>query len=409
MNPIKYLITIFLLVLNTSCITDIVIDTHPVTKNAPSHLNPVNLSAGIYFSPEFKNYKHIRRFSDFRYIAPVGSSSYDMLKTTFSHLFTKATEIDEATFHGLKKHNFDVLIEPNIESYHFMLGFDKRSIHHSILYRFNISSADHTPTRIWRVHGLADLPLKPFQVVWSHTKNDLDNARSTIYQQTAEVFSQFSKTGSAKPYTKFSIKPDNFSIDITAQQSYQLVTESDTIFSTSNNDIETLNQQGIIVIHASIHNKSNKALVFQGYNTRLVFDASRQIALSDASLVAIRTSYPRLRFRQPNNLDDIFPSLISQKKQTLSANSSFNTYVERLRSLQPRKIILPAQSHYKAVFYFMPVAGTKAHNLAKLKLWFYDYENLTSTPVLTDIRDFSFSGTPVIHQPENINSDEVFF
>jgi len=113
----------------------------------------VPVRAGIYYSPEFRNYQYKASRGGDQWDFPLGSASVTLFNQAFNTLF-KSTESVASRPPLSGKQELSVVIEPKIDAFEFGLPFLKTGSYTAeITYRFTLYSLKGDPFASWTVKG----------------------------------------------------------------------------------------------------------------------------------------------------------------------------------------------------------------------------------------------------------------
>ena len=122
-------------------------ETIPQTERVP-------LKLGIYYSPDFRNYKYVGSRGGDKWEFPLGNTSISLFDRVFSDMFTSARNVDSLPPFSGPQAKLDAVLEPKIESFDFALPFLKTGDYTAeITYRFTLYSLSGDQIASWTVRG----------------------------------------------------------------------------------------------------------------------------------------------------------------------------------------------------------------------------------------------------------------
>lgn len=118
----------------------------------PPAVERIPLKVGVYYSPEFRNYKHEGSRGGDRWDFPLGSASVSLFDRVFPETFISTMTVESRPpLSGIK---LDAVIEPKIEGFDFGIPFLKTGTYTAeITYRFTLYSLKGDPVASWTVRG----------------------------------------------------------------------------------------------------------------------------------------------------------------------------------------------------------------------------------------------------------------
>jgi hypothetical protein len=120
----------------------------------PPAVGKIPLNVGVYYSPEFRNYKHEGARGGDRWEFPLGSASVSLFDRVFSETFISTMTVESRP--PLSGSKLDAVIEPRIEAFDFNIPYLKTGTYTAeITYRFTIHSIKGDPVTSWTVQGSA--------------------------------------------------------------------------------------------------------------------------------------------------------------------------------------------------------------------------------------------------------------
>ncbi len=126
------------------------------TVQNPPSVAQVPLTVGIYYSPEFQAYKHVRTQATSSFVVPLGQPSVRLFDQVFAMMFEKVEPVSSRPPLSAAGPHLAAVIEPRIEEFHF----DSPQIacfgpfYAKVTYRFTLYSLEGTPVVSWTVTGV---------------------------------------------------------------------------------------------------------------------------------------------------------------------------------------------------------------------------------------------------------------
>jgi hypothetical protein len=122
----------------------------------------VPLRLGVYYSPDFRNYRYVGSRGGDRWDFPLGSSSTRLFDRVFADMFISAQSMGSRPPLSGSKGKLDAVLEPNIESFDFTIPYLKTGAYTAeITYRFTLYAMNGEPLASWTVRGFASKHGKP--------------------------------------------------------------------------------------------------------------------------------------------------------------------------------------------------------------------------------------------------------
>ena len=98
------------------------------TMEAPPTTERVPLRLGVYYSPDFRNYRYVGSRGGDRWDFPLGTTSTRLLDRVFADMFTSAQTVGSCPPFSGSQGKLDAVLEPKIESFDFTLPFLKTGL-----------------------------------------------------------------------------------------------------------------------------------------------------------------------------------------------------------------------------------------------------------------------------------------
>jgi hypothetical protein len=146
---VSFLLLVFLIIFGCTHAIPLkgTMETIPVTERVP-------LELGIYYSPDFRNYKHVGSRGGDKWDFPLGNTSVVLFDRVFSGMFASARSVDSLPPFSAPQGKLDAVLEPKIESFDFALPFLKTGAYTAeITYRFTLYSLSGDQIASWTVRG----------------------------------------------------------------------------------------------------------------------------------------------------------------------------------------------------------------------------------------------------------------
>jgi len=125
------------------------------TIDRPPSVTPVPLAVGVYYSPEFRAYEHVRVRQKMRFVAPFGQASVALFDRVLPMIFEGVVPVASPPPLGEGGPKLAAVIEPKIEAFDFdwpvVLAFGAYTA--EVTYRFTLYSPEGNPFASWTVRG----------------------------------------------------------------------------------------------------------------------------------------------------------------------------------------------------------------------------------------------------------------
>jgi hypothetical protein len=146
---VSFLLLVFLIIFGCTHAIPMkgTMETTPTTERVP-------LKLGVYYSPDFRNYKYVGSRGGDGWEFPLGNTSVSLFDRVFSDMFTSARSVDSLPPFSAPQPKLDAVLEPKIESFDFALPFLKTGAYTAeITYRFTLYSLRGDQIASWTVRG----------------------------------------------------------------------------------------------------------------------------------------------------------------------------------------------------------------------------------------------------------------
>lgn len=129
------------------------------TLEQPPAVRQVPIAVGVYYSPEFREYRHVGSRMGDRWDFAVGPASVTLLDRALSMIFESVVPVAGRPPLAGGPGTLAGVIEPAIEEFDFSLPFLKTGTYSAeIAYRFTVFSPGGEPVAAWSVRGRGDKP-----------------------------------------------------------------------------------------------------------------------------------------------------------------------------------------------------------------------------------------------------------
>ncbi len=110
---------------------------------------PLEYRVGVYYSPEFRKYRHIDSDSNVQF--ELGSRQTNLFSRVFSAMFAQADRVEDPAVEGAVTGNFDLILMPVLEEYAFLSPKDTANQFYavSIKYHIRVFSAEKVLVGYW--------------------------------------------------------------------------------------------------------------------------------------------------------------------------------------------------------------------------------------------------------------------
>lgn len=128
---------------------------HPTLEGLPE-VKKSPLHAGVYYSPQFAAYEHVRKSGNIAVHMAMGAASMPYFDALFSRVFERTTRVETLSAEALEKKGVDVVVAPSIEHFDFPVGLEPYSERYGVVYRITLYTPRGVPAASWLVRGTAD-------------------------------------------------------------------------------------------------------------------------------------------------------------------------------------------------------------------------------------------------------------
>jgi hypothetical protein len=130
-------------------------DVHPALEGLPE-VRKSPLHAGVYYSPQFAAYEHVRKNGSIAVHVRIGAASVQYFDALLPRVFEKTSRVETLSGDELAKKGVDVVISPSIEHFDFPMGLEPYSPQYGVAYRMTLLTPSGVPAASWVVTGTAD-------------------------------------------------------------------------------------------------------------------------------------------------------------------------------------------------------------------------------------------------------------
>ena len=373
------------------------LDLEPVLDKLPE-VEQAPVTVGIYYSPEFASYEHIRTSGSHVYVAPVGERSAAMLDEIFPRIFAKVVKLDMPPTSAKPKSEVDWVIEPAVEAVDFRLGFDSDSDRYSLTYRFTVYSKEGFPVSSWTVLGKGK---STSFAVYNHISVDMEDAAAKILRKFQAAYADGKPpmvpprslanhgnsgkaplAGAVSVNAELNMEPE-WLRDILAPPENTAKTDDDP----ARKEQARKNETGIIPVWITVKNLSERTIQVKEPNFRLVLPNGRRIAPAGANAV-------QSQLESPDHTGALVGGLLGLII-TIASNSEEDRLkrLDQFRELRFGEQTLVGGYTAQGLAYFIPAKGTPAFNEARLSLWLEDSESSNGVEYSLALKDIAYQGS----------------
>lgn len=131
------------------------LEATPVLDGLPQ-VNKSQLHAGLYYSPQFASYAHVRRYGEGEYHMHIGPASARYFDQLLPRVFAKVSRVEKLAADELAKKGVDVVVVPSLEHFDFPLGLEPYSERFGVAYRITLYTPLGVPLSSWVIYGTKD-------------------------------------------------------------------------------------------------------------------------------------------------------------------------------------------------------------------------------------------------------------
>ena len=234
------------------------LDGLPEATRAPLH-------AGVYYSPEFASYEHVRKKGNSIFHMHIGEASVGYFDQLLPRVFEKTTRVDTLAPDELAKKGVDLVVVPSLEHFDFPLGFEPYSERLGVAYRTTLCTPQGVPVSSWIVYGSAD----HWKMFGGHIEAYMQQAGAKF----ARSFESESRAGLAAIAAARRIAPPP--IDVAALQLSARHTEPASLAADAR---EELRKEGFVFVEFSASAKLATPVVVRASDMQLRLKDGRTIA-----------------------------------------------------------------------------------------------------------------------------------
>lgn len=143
---------------------------------------PEPVTVGLYFSPEFSDATYSRLLGPHRWTFAIGRDSAATFDAVAARAFEKVVRIDALPPYATDAVPVDVIIEPELEAFHFKAGMERDSPEHAIRYRLHLYTKEGTPLETRSVTGKR-VPTQPHFTVFAEVDEHMEDAAAKLLQE----------------------------------------------------------------------------------------------------------------------------------------------------------------------------------------------------------------------------------
>lgn len=156
MIRVPSLIAAMSLALLAGCATTMTFEPKPSIESLPAVTKKIPLHAGVFYSQEFSQYRHVRMSGKHTVVVPIGAASIRYFDELLPRVFEKTSRITDASSETLSANGIDVVVSVSLEHYDFPLGLAPYSEQYSVAYRTTFTTAAGVPIASRVVTGTAN-------------------------------------------------------------------------------------------------------------------------------------------------------------------------------------------------------------------------------------------------------------
>lgn len=361
-----FLLMTFFGFLTGGCTFTHTLHAEPSYDKLPS-VEKIPVTAGVYYSPQFKAYSHTRIFGPHKYVAPIGADSVSIFNKILPLVFEKVTQVNSVPPYRANAPNVDLVLEPVIEHFNFLLGTDSLSEDKSILYRFTLYNLDGSPIDSWSIRGQPENESR-WTTPFGHIDNDVEDA-------IVKFMNRFSADKLFRTEISKALKKDH-NKQLTQNQSLQeaIVRATPVLENIQVGDeTKVLNDYGVVVIDLVIENVSDKSITADVSTFRLDISEGNKIAPSDTSAL-----FSRLEKRSySGDVTSFFLGPIISTAVVVAEEAHKDTIQKNIKAQLDQKLMVsnisvaPRQK-VSGLLLFVPPIEIGSFSKAKLSLWLKD-------------------------------------
>lgn len=338
------------------------------------------LTVGMYYSPEIRTATYARLSGPHRYIFPVGKDSVALFDRLTAMAFHTVVRIDSLPPFTANIPAADMIIEPEIEAFHFRTGLESDAPEHSIRYRLHFYTNEGIPWGTRSVTG-KQIPLKQHLTVFSEVDDNMEDAAGKILQELHRL-----PDPTAAPRVPSTAAAADYGLSVIAEPVHDRLQLMDNVS-------VPLTEAGIIAVTVTVRNTGERPLSISEANMRLVLPGGRTIGSSGPSGIPSR-------LEQRSYAGDIASGGLGAPIGVLiylAQSSEQNEKRLKLLDALARKgfgerLLAPAEQA-RGIVYFMPAPGTPPFTSAELSLWGFDAETGAARQARSALMALQFGAT----------------
>jgi hypothetical protein len=249
------------------------IEPKPTAEGLPE-VRKSPLHAGVYYSPQFATYDHVRVNGNVHAHVHLGPASVGYFDQLLARLFEKTSRVETLAADELAGKGVDVVVAPSLEHFDSPIGLEPYSERFGVAYRITLYTPGGVPASSWVVNGSVD----HWGMIGGHLEAYIQKAGTEFVQ----TFEQESAPGLAAIAASRQRAPQR--IDVAALRLSARRTE---LVSVDAKAREQLRKTGFVFVEVSATPKTAKPVLVRASDMRLRLKDGRVIDASPPSALLV--------------------------------------------------------------------------------------------------------------------------
>jgi hypothetical protein len=363
------------------------IKAKPSLKKLPQ-TEKLPLKVGVYYSTEFSTYEQLRVNGPHKFVFPIGAASVDLFNNVLPQVFQDVSRVYSLPPFTQREYNFlDVVIEPQIEHFHFHLGMESHTDMHCIIYQFVLYTLDGAPVSTWKITGKGDFSQWDAPV-WAHVNRDLDDAAKKFmvtFKESSGIDKIFVENTNQMLSGDMpcSLSQDDITIDAS---SYPIT------FRMKNNKTVSFTDVGIIPIKVSITNNGTAPVFLNVPSVRLYLN--NEMSIPPAAVSSIFQNFDIRGYGSDAAAAFLGPlvGVAVMMAEESDDNKKRRLLQNQLKEIALRSTTLKKGQSIEGVISFIPAEDTPSFSDAEVSVWLLD-KNLKGVNLRKPITNIRYKDT----------------
>lgn len=357
------ILVIFAFTLVSGCTFTHNIDIKPNLSLLPklSEVNKSEISAGIYYSPQFVDEKITHVNGEHIFVAPIGTASVQYFDDLFSRIFSKTTRISHLDPNEINDKGIDIVIAPTLGQLDFkMQSFQADKDWHITSYRITLYNKQAVPVASWIVSGKN--ALKGLQGYGGMIENGMTDA-AIMFLQGFEKDAGPSLITSSKKQSDSTYTIDPKNISLSASRSFPQGFDS--------KKSGALLNAGVIAIKVMVYANNERKLIVRESDMRL--HLSNKKILEPSSISSILGNLEETSHAQGATAALLGPiALLTMASEVTSNDARREAELKAANQYLFQEKVLEKDKEKTGFVFFTLPKGAKEDSIQALSVWVVD-------------------------------------